>query len=81
MKNCNEQSQEYIANFLTDFLKTFKATADCFNLPTINEAVKGKNKIFWGEKELKKQADIVKNYNNNNKASYMVRGRKRTFFR
>ena len=31
-----------------------KLTADFFNLPTINEAVKEKNNIFLGEKEFKK---------------------------
>ena len=77
-KNSDKHAQEYVANFLNDFLKISETTADFINLPMINEAVKEENNIFLGEKELKKHSDFVKNYNN--KVNYMVKGRKWTFF-
>ena len=80
MKNSKQYAQEYLGNFLTDFLKISKTTVVFFNLPAVNDTVKEKNNIFLGEKELKKHSDFVKNYVNN-KVNYMVKGRKRTFFR
>ena len=69
-----------MANSLTDFLKILETTVGFFNLPAVNDAVKEKNNIFLGEKELNKRSDFVNNFVNNNKVNYMVKGRKRTFF-
>ena len=81
MKNCDQHAKDYLANFLTDFFKISETTVGFFNLPAVNDAVKEKNNIFLGKKELNKRSDFVNNFVNNNKVNYMVRGRKRTFFR
>ena len=77
LENCNQHTKEYVANFLTDIFKVSDITYDFFNL-SISETVKEKNYFFLSEKEIKKHANYLKIYN---KVNYMVKGRKRTFFR
>ena len=75
MDKCDEYTQKYIANFLTDFLKISDVTANFFNLSITKEIVKEKNNYFLSKKEKKKCADFLKNYKDE-KLICMVKGRK-----
>ena len=79
MNNCDNYSKKYVANFLTDYFKISDVTADFLNLPISSGTVKEKNNIFLSEKEFKKNIDYVQKFDN--KVNYIVKGRKRRFFR